>query len=408
MIRSKLVPMEEDQFILRLPPSLVERVRFALSSNRRKDAAGDDKKSSNFRLDFTDERNATFFVDNVAYPASLVDLPALAETHKTADKRTFYKSGDVHQMLIVRMPDEPPPDFTILPDGLSPAAQSAGKRLAEPPKTFPPDMIESIEQRIKYVIDHKVKFKPKKDTPAPPTVEEEVVIEEETLPVPVVPAPSGATPAAPAPVPSANSTEEVAPVDTQSQAPAPAPQAPTPQPPAAQLPPLPPTQPPTPAFAATPIDAALLAPVAPSPMPDAPTPADGLMSPSIAGPDTPAFVDTPAGADTPLPDGDGDDDDDNGDGEDDDDDDDDDDEDDDDFAELAGELLKDEEEEARKRIERSNLDVKIAEQKRKVADVQAQAERAPNALLKSRIMSKKMELQGILEELEKNRATLGD
>lgn len=387
--------MEEDQFILRLPPPLVDRVRFALSSNRRKDAAGDGKKSSNFRLDFTDERNATFFVDNVAYPASLVDLPALAETHKTADKRTFYKSGDVHQMLIVRMPDDPKPDFTILPDGLSPAARNAGKRLAEPPKTFPPDMIESIEQRIKYVIDHKVKFKPKKDTPAPPTVEEEVVIEEETIAAPVTSTAVGAA-ATSALDTSTDDSEQIAPVNTQAQD-----QTPASLP---QLPPLPPTQPQTPLFAATPIDAALLAPVAPSPMPDAPTPADGLMSPSIAGPDTPANMDTPAGVDTPLPDGDDDDEDDD----DDDEDDDDDDEDDEDFAELADELLKDEEEEARKRIERANLDVKIAEQKRKVADVQAQAERAPNALLKSRIISKQMELQGILDELEKNRATLGD
>lgn len=377
--------MDEDQLILRLAPPLVEHVRFALSSNRRKDAAGDGNKPSIFRMEPIDDRNATFFVNDKPYPASIVDLPALVETHKTADKRTFYKSGDVHQMLIVRMPDDPPPDFTVIPDGLSPGSRNAGKRLAEPPKTFPPDMVESIEQRIKYVIDHKVKFKPKKDTPALPTVVEEVVIEEETLPTSAVkPTETNLT--------TADDSDEITPVPLQSQESLSG----TQQTPSSQ-PPHP--QPLTPGPAATPIDAALLAPVAPSPMPDAPTPADGLNSPSALGPETPANLDTPVGADTPMPDADGDDNDEE---------EDDDDEDDEDFAELAGELLKDDEEEARKRIERSNLDVKIAEQKRKIADVQAQAEQAPNPLLRSRILGKQQELEGILEELEKYRASLGD
>lgn len=351
--------MDEDQYILRLPQPLVERMRFALSSNRRKDAA-EDKKVSSFRIDFKDERNATLTVDGEIYPASLVDLPAIVETHKTADKRTFYKSGDVHQMLIVRMPGESAPPSTASSDGLTPAARNAAKRLAEPPRTYPHDMVAAVENRIKYVIDHKVKFRQKKDDPAP-RVQEEVVIEEETV--------SDAT--------KAKSTGD-APENQQTK-------------PAEGGTPLPQT----PGPVATPIDAALLAPVAPSPMPEAPTPADMEPSPS------PPPLDTPAPGDTPMPDGD----------EDEREDDEDDDEDDEDLDELemmAGELMKDEEEEARKRIERSNVDLKISEQKNKIAQLEQQASAAPNVVLKNRILAKMGDLQIELSALEKTRAGLDD
>lgn len=343
--------MEEDQFILRLPPPLVERMRLALSSTRRRDAAGEDKKASAFKINFTDERNATFTVDDEEYPASLIDLPAICETHKTADKRTYYKSGDLHQILIVRMPGDPAPTSTVLQDGLTPAAREAGRRLAESPKTFPAPLASSIEQRIKYVIDHKIKFKQKKDK-----VEEHIVIEEETV-------------AASDAKPSTNDQAVSTPAD------------------------LAPTQPATPA-ASTPIDAAVLAPAIPSPMPEATTPMDIQPSPS------PAPADTPLPADTPMPDAE------------DDDDDDDEDDDDDDFSdmagELAGELVKDEEEETRKRIERTNLDIKIKEQKQKIAEVDASADKAPNAIMKKRILGKRKEFEDVLQALEQSRAALED
>ena len=190
--------MDEDQYILRLPPPLVERMRFALSSNKRKDAAGEDKKVSTFRIDFVDERTATLTVDEEVYPATLVDMPAIMETHKTADKRTFYKSGDVHQMLIVRMPNDEPPDEFQINHGLTPAAKEAGRRLAEAPRTYPLNMVKRVETRIKQVIDRKITFKQKHEPPPPPPhppqlttsktnieteeeeEEEEVLFEEET------------------------------------------------------------------------------------------------------------------------------------------------------------------------------------------------------------------------------------
>eukprot|EP00904_Undaria_pinnatifida_P013816 jgi/Undpi1/9565/HiC_scaffold_27.g12021.m1 len=40
-------------------------------------------------------------MDGKTYPARLVDLPCIVETQKTLDRSTFFKSGDVGQMLIV-------------------------------------------------------------------------------------------------------------------------------------------------------------------------------------------------------------------------------------------------------------------------------------------------------------------
>ncbi|CAN0495051.1 unnamed protein product, partial [Hapterophycus canaliculatus] len=42
-----------------------------------------------------------FTMDGKKYPARLVDMPCVLETQKTLDKKTFFKSGDVGQMLIV-------------------------------------------------------------------------------------------------------------------------------------------------------------------------------------------------------------------------------------------------------------------------------------------------------------------
>ena len=42
-----------------------------------------------------------FQLDGRRYPAMLVNLPTLVETHKTADQKTFVKSGEIGQMLQV-------------------------------------------------------------------------------------------------------------------------------------------------------------------------------------------------------------------------------------------------------------------------------------------------------------------
>lgn len=373
--------MDEQQFILRLPEILVERMRFALSSTKKRENAGDERKPSTFSINFHDSRNATFTVDGVNYPASLMDLPTLVETHKTADKRTFYKSGDLHQVLVVRLPQDPKPDSYVLQDGLTPASRDAARRLAPPKNLFSQAQVESVEHRVKYVIDHKVKIVPKKDRPTAPADDELVEIEEETTDNVAASAdrptdvPQASKPAAPMPAIPVPST----PVDKPA------------QPSGSELD--------VNETAATPMTEAVVAATpgtdltAPSPTVDV-QPSSAPTTPAVMTPVvmTPSVM-TP-GVMTPMGDGEGDDDDV---------------EVDDEFVEMAGALMEDdEEEEARKKIERVSLSQKIAEQKVKIQQIEERAARAPNHVLRQRILGKKGELEKALAELEASLAALGD
>ena len=337
--------MNESQYVLRLPQPLVEPMRLALSSQKRRDAAGDEKKSSSFKVHFKDERNAVFSIDGNDYPASLMDLPCLVETHKTADKRTFYKSGDLHQMLVVRMPDDPAPTSFQMQNGLTRASKHAAKRLAKPPKVFTPDDIHRMEQRIKYVMDHKINLVSKKNEPQPP--EEEVVIEEEPA---VNPAP-----AKPPPTPSSQPTPPPSkPVDNTSLPPTPADTFPTPR---------------------------------PSPMPD--TPAADTPQPYTPGPFTPTPM-TPVPVSTPLPDT-----------ADEDEDGDEDMWDDENFDDMADALAQEDQETVlKRRIEASNLEAKIKKIEEDLQNLDTKASKAPNPILRNRLLSKRPPLEKELEDAQ--------
>ncbi|KAK0603854.1 hypothetical protein LWI29_009394 [Acer saccharum] len=83
----------EEQFILRVPPSVAELVNGLLSEN----AASDDKS-----LDlsfFEDGRSGTFVIGNDHFPVSLMDLPCVVESFKTYDDSALVKTGDIGQSV---------------------------------------------------------------------------------------------------------------------------------------------------------------------------------------------------------------------------------------------------------------------------------------------------------------------
>ncbi|GAU93346.1 hypothetical protein RvY_05300 [Ramazzottius varieornatus] len=86
----------EGQFILRLPEPVALLVKMALD-NTTKNVLKD-----RLKIDMQAEsRNAKVYVDSMEFSAKLVDLPCVVESLKTIDKKTFYKTGDVCQMLVV-------------------------------------------------------------------------------------------------------------------------------------------------------------------------------------------------------------------------------------------------------------------------------------------------------------------
>lgn len=82
----------ERQFVLRLPKDLQIKMRECIKNNDLKDTD----------VTFQNERDAIFRFGGKSYKAKLVDLPCITEAYKSNDLTTYYKSGDVSQMLLVQ------------------------------------------------------------------------------------------------------------------------------------------------------------------------------------------------------------------------------------------------------------------------------------------------------------------
>ncbi|XP_062514258.1 transcription initiation factor TFIID subunit 7-like [Corticium candelabrum] len=96
MDSSKYVP--EQQFILRVPEHIAPDVKQSME-------VGDVNEKLSFEFS-GDGRHAVVRWEGKQLSGKLVDLPCIIESHKTVDKKTLYKTGDVCQMLVVT--DEDP------------------------------------------------------------------------------------------------------------------------------------------------------------------------------------------------------------------------------------------------------------------------------------------------------------
>ncbi|XP_058392326.1 transcription initiation factor TFIID subunit 7-like isoform X2 [Diceros bicornis minor] len=91
----------ENQFILRLPPEHASAVRKIVHSTS---VAMKDK----LKIDLSpDGRHAVVEVEDVSLTANLVDLPCVIGSLKTLDKKTFYKTADISQMLVCTADGDP-------------------------------------------------------------------------------------------------------------------------------------------------------------------------------------------------------------------------------------------------------------------------------------------------------------
>ncbi|XP_074133146.1 transcription initiation factor TFIID subunit 7-like isoform X1 [Sminthopsis crassicaudata] len=84
----------ESQFILRLPPEYASTVRRAVQSGS---VSLKDKLTIELH---PDGRHGIVRVDRVPLASKLVDLPCVIGSLKTIDKKTFYKTADICQMLV--------------------------------------------------------------------------------------------------------------------------------------------------------------------------------------------------------------------------------------------------------------------------------------------------------------------
>ncbi|KAL3313419.1 transcription initiation factor TFIID subunit 7 [Cichlidogyrus casuarinus] len=92
----------EQQFILRLPPVAAERLSRDIESG----INFKDNLSMEFKPDM---RNSIVRYNGEFFKGKLVDLPCIVESMKTTDKKAFYKTADISQMMVCVQDDRPGP-----------------------------------------------------------------------------------------------------------------------------------------------------------------------------------------------------------------------------------------------------------------------------------------------------------
>lgn len=133
----------DEQFILRVPPSVAERIERLLNENP---SSSDDKSLD---ISFSEDgRTGTFVIGNDSFPASLLDLPCVVESYKTYDDSVLIKAADVGQMIMVQEPDIAAPDTVEYKHGLTPPMRDARKRRFRREPDLNPELVRRVEENL--------------------------------------------------------------------------------------------------------------------------------------------------------------------------------------------------------------------------------------------------------------------
>ncbi|CAH2033476.1 unnamed protein product [Thlaspi arvense] len=137
----------EEQFILRVPPSVSERIDRLLSEEA--------STSDEIPLDLCfseDGRSGTFVIGNEEFPASLLDLPAVVESFKTYDDCALVKTADIGQMIMVREQGDPAPSTVEYRHGLTPPMKDARKRRFRREPDLNPELVQRVEKDLLNIL----------------------------------------------------------------------------------------------------------------------------------------------------------------------------------------------------------------------------------------------------------------
>ncbi|KAJ9697754.1 hypothetical protein PVL29_007059 [Vitis rotundifolia] len=133
----------EEQFILRVPPSIAERIERLLNENS---SSSEDKSLD---LSFSEDgRSGTFVIGNDHFPASLLDLPCVLESYKTYDDSVLIKTADIGQMIMVREEGDTAPDVVEYRHGLTPPMRDARKRRFRREPDLNPELVRRVEKDL--------------------------------------------------------------------------------------------------------------------------------------------------------------------------------------------------------------------------------------------------------------------
>ncbi|CAN1134017.1 Transcription initiation factor TFIID subunit 7 [Linum perenne] len=133
----------EEQFILRVPPSVAESIERLLNES----ASNSEEQSLD--LSFSEDgRSGTFSIGDEQFPASLLDLPCIIESFKTYDDCALVKTADIGQMIMVRGPNDSAPDTTEYRHGLTPPMRDARKRRFRREPDLNPELVQRVERDL--------------------------------------------------------------------------------------------------------------------------------------------------------------------------------------------------------------------------------------------------------------------
>ncbi|GAU20056.1 hypothetical protein TSUD_381480 [Trifolium subterraneum] len=138
----------EEQFILRVPPNVAERIERLLNENN---ASSSEDKSLDLQFG-EDGRSGTFVIGDEHFPASLLDLPAVVESYKTYDDNSLVKTADIGQMIMVRESGDAAPDVIESRHGLTPPMRDARKRRFRREPDLNPELVSRVEKDLLKII----------------------------------------------------------------------------------------------------------------------------------------------------------------------------------------------------------------------------------------------------------------
>ncbi|KAL3654759.1 transcription initiation factor TFIID subunit 7 [Castilleja foliolosa] len=137
----------EEQFILRVPPAVAERIERLLNDP----ASSSEDKSLD--LSFSDDgRTGTFVIGNDHFSASLLDLPTVVESYKTYDDTVLIKNADIGQMIMVRDEDDSLPEAVEYRHGLTPPMRDARKRRFRRELDLNPEVVSRVEKDLQNIM----------------------------------------------------------------------------------------------------------------------------------------------------------------------------------------------------------------------------------------------------------------
>ncbi|CAA3026173.1 transcription initiation factor TFIID subunit 7 [Olea europaea subsp. europaea] len=137
----------EEQFVLRVPPTVAERIERLL--NDPTSSSGD----KSLDLSFSDDgRTGSFVIGNDHFSASLLDLPTVVETYKTYDDSALIKTADIGQMILVTEEGDSIPDTVEYRHGLTPPMRDARRRRFRREPDLNPEVVRRVEKDLQNIM----------------------------------------------------------------------------------------------------------------------------------------------------------------------------------------------------------------------------------------------------------------